>query len=155
MLLVSSAFYYMNKADPDCGSSSSGPPGVRSQIGWAIGFIAVFASVIVIANLVQVASLYMLEFLNFNGSLDFMVNSTFWVTFVGCLWIVGIAAIVAMGIELSALTQRSSCSCRWDRCSSSPRGRLSSLHRAPRRLGACLPRVVQLAQLSWLKSRRV
>jgi amino acid transporter len=107
MLLVSSAFYYMNKADPDCGQQfiwttrAFGP-----QIGWAIGFIAVFASVIVIANLVQVASLYMLEFLNFNGSLDFMVNSTFWVTFVGCLWIVGIAAIVAMGIELSALTQK-------------------------------------------------
>jgi amino acid transporter len=102
MLMVSAAFYWMNKADPDCGQSfiwsvrAFGP-----QIGWAVGFAAIAASMIVMANLVQIASLYMLQFFNLHS----MADSTFWVTFVGCLWLVGIGAIVAVGIEISARTQ--------------------------------------------------
>ena len=102
MLLVSAAFYYMNNADPDCGQSfiwsvrAFGP-----QLGWAIGFTAIAASMIVMANLVQIASLYMLEFLN----LHTLANSTFWVTFFGVLWLIGIGVIVAVGIEISARTQ--------------------------------------------------
>ncbi|HMK91663.1 MAG TPA: APC family permease [Thermoleophilia bacterium] len=102
MIMVSSAFYWMNKADPDCGQSfiwsvrAFGP-----QLGWAVGFAAIAASMIVMANLVQIASLYMLEFLN----LHTLANSTFWVTFFGVLWLIGIGAIVATGIEISARTQ--------------------------------------------------
>ncbi len=102
MLMVSAAFYWMNKADPDCGQSfiwsvrAFGP-----QIGWAVGFAAIAASMIVMANLVQIASLYMLEFLNLHS----LAASTFWVTFFGVLWLVGIGAIVALGIEISARTQ--------------------------------------------------
>lgn len=102
MLLVSSAFYWMNKADPDCGQSfiwsvrAFGP-----QFGWAVGFAAIAASMIVMANLVQIASLYMLYFFG----LDSLAASTFWVTFFGVLWLVGIGVIVAVGIEISARTQ--------------------------------------------------
>ena len=102
MLMVSAAFYWMNKADPDCGQSfiwsvrAFGP-----QIGWAVGFAAIAASMIVMANLVQIASLYMLYFLG----LDSLAASTFWVTFFGVLWLVGIGAIVALGIQISARTQ--------------------------------------------------
>jgi amino acid transporter len=102
MIMVSSAFYWMNKADPDCGQSfiwsvrAFGP-----QLGWAIGFAAIAASMIVMANLVQIASLYMLQFLNLTS----LAASTFWVTFFGVLWLVGIGVIVALGIEISARTQ--------------------------------------------------
>jgi amino acid transporter len=102
MIMVSAAFYWMNRADPDCGQSfiwsvrAFGP-----QLGWAIGFAAIAASMIVMANLVQIASLYMLEFLN----LHTLAASTFWVTFFGILWLVGIGVIVALGIQVSARTQ--------------------------------------------------
>ncbi len=56
---------------------------------------------IVMANLVQIASLYMLQFLNLHS----LAASTFWVTFFGVLWLVGIGVIVAIGIEISARTQ--------------------------------------------------
>ena len=58
MILVASGFYYMNRADPDCGetfiwtSRAFGAP-----LGWIIGFAAVASSVIVMANLVQIAAL--------------------------------------------------------------------------------------------------
>jgi amino acid transporter len=102
MIMVSSAFYWMNKADPDCGQSfiwsvrAFGP-----QVGWAVGFAAIAASMIVMANLVQIASLYMLEFFNLHS----LAASTFWVTFFGVLWLIGIGVIVALGIEVSARTQ--------------------------------------------------
>ena len=102
MIMVSSAFYWMNKADPDCGQSfiwsvrAFGP-----QVGWAVGFAAIAASMIVMANLVQIASLYMLQFLNLHS----LASSNFWVTFFGVLWLVGIGVIVAVGIEVSARTQ--------------------------------------------------
>ena len=60
MLLVASGFFYMNRADPDCGetfiwtSRAFGAP-----LGWIIGFAAVASSVIVMANLVQIAAQYM------------------------------------------------------------------------------------------------
>ena len=102
MLLVAGGFFYMNRADPDCGetfiwtSRAFGP-----HIGWVIGFSAVAASVIVEANLAQIASVYMFDFFGAHG----LAASTFWSTFGGVCWIAVIGAIVAVGIEVSARTQ--------------------------------------------------
>jgi amino acid transporter len=102
MLLVSAGFFYMNKADPDCGETfiwtarAFGP-----QTGWVIGFLAVAASVIVMANLVQIASLYMFLFFGAQG----LAASTFWVTFGGVCWIIFVAAFVAIGIKMSEKVQ--------------------------------------------------
>jgi len=80
MLLVSSGFYYMNHADPDCGETfiwtarAFGGP-----VGWVIGFAAVASSIIVMANLVQIASLYTFLLLGAHSA----ANSTFWVTVLG------------------------------------------------------------------------
>ena len=85
MILVAGGFYYMNRADSDCGetfiwtSRAFGP-----HIGWVIGFSAVAASVIVEANLAQIASVYMFEFFGAHG----LAASTFWSTFGGVCWIV-------------------------------------------------------------------
>lgn len=102
MGLVAAGFYYMNRADPDCGetfiwtSRAFGP-----QIGWVIGFSAVAASVIVMANLAQIASQYMFLFFGAEG----LAGSTFWVTLGGVGWIVFVAFFVAVGIEISARVQ--------------------------------------------------
>ena len=102
MLLVSSGFYYMNRADPDCGETfiwtarAFGAPG-----GWVIGFAAVASSIIVMANLVQIAALYTFLLLGANSA----ANSTFWVTVLGCGWMLFVALFVAVGIQVSAKAQ--------------------------------------------------
>jgi amino acid transporter len=102
MVLVASGFYYMNKADPDCGETfiwtarAFGAP-----VGWVIGFAAVASSVIVMANLVQIAAQYM--WLTFG--LDSLANSTLWTTVGGVGWLVVVGIFVAIGIKVSAKAQ--------------------------------------------------
>ena len=102
MLLVASGFFYMNRADPDCGetfiwtSRAFGAP-----LGWIIGFAAVASSVIVMANLVQIAAQYMFLMLGMNAA----AASTFWNTVGGVAWIIIVAVFVAIGINVSARAQ--------------------------------------------------
>lgn len=102
MLMVSAGFNYMNRADPDCGQSfiwtarAMGP-----QVGWVVGFAAVAASTIVMANLVQIASQYMFLFFGLDG----LASSTLWVTVGGVCWILFVAVFVAIGINVSAKVQ--------------------------------------------------
>lgn len=99
MFLVAGGYYYMNKADPDCGTSFSWvTKAMGPQLGWIAGWTIVVADIIVMANLAQIAGLY--SFLLFGIS-----ASTAAVTIVGVLWIVLMTAIVVIGIELSARTQ--------------------------------------------------
>jgi amino acid transporter len=99
MFLVAGGYYYMNKADPDCGTSFSWvTKAMGPQLGWLAGWAIVVADIIVMANLAQIAGLY--TFLLFG-----IEASTLAVTVVGVLWIVLMTAIVVIGIELSARTQ--------------------------------------------------
>src|SRR5207247_5330918 len=59
MLLIAAAYNYMNKADPDCGTSftwvtrAMGP-----HLGWLTGWAIVVADVIVMATLAYIAGVY-------------------------------------------------------------------------------------------------
>ena len=59
MLLIASAYNYMNKADPDCGTSftwvtrAMGP-----RLGWLTGWAIVVADVVVMATLAYIAGVY-------------------------------------------------------------------------------------------------
>ncbi len=102
MFLVAGGYYYMNKADPDCGTSFSWvTKAMGPQLGWLAGWAIVVADIIVMANLAQIAGLY--TFLLFGW--DSAAASTVAVTAVGVVWIVLMTAIVVIGIELSARTQ--------------------------------------------------
>jgi amino acid transporter len=102
MFLVAGGYYYMNKADPDCGTSFSWvTKAMGPQLGWIAGWAIVVADVIVMANLAQIAGLYTFELFSWTAAAE----STFAVTTVGVLWIVLMTAIVVIGIELSARTQ--------------------------------------------------
>jgi amino acid transporter len=102
MLLIAAAYYYMNSADPDCGTSftwvtrAMGP-----QIGWLAGWAIVVADVIVMANLAQIAGLYTFLLFGLKG----LANSVFAVTVVGVIWIAVMTWICYLGTELSARTQ--------------------------------------------------
>lgn len=102
MFLVAAGYYYMNKADPDCGTSFSWvTKAMGPQLGWIAGWVIVVADVIVMANLAQIAGLY--TFLLFGW--ESAAASTVAVTAVGVVWIALMTAIVLIGIELSARTQ--------------------------------------------------
>ena len=102
MFLVAAGYYYMNKADPDCGTSFSWvTKAMGPQLGWIAGWTIVVADVIVMANLAQIAGLYTFELFGWTAAAE----STAAVTIVGVIWIAIMTAIVVIGIELSARTQ--------------------------------------------------
>lgn len=102
MLLIATAYYYMNRADPDCGTSfswvtiSMGP-----YLGWFTGWVIVAAEVIVMASLAKIAGLYTFLFLGMESAADSVVA----VTVVGVIWIILLTWVCYRGIELSARTQ--------------------------------------------------
>jgi amino acid transporter len=102
MFLVAGGYYYMNKADPDCGTSFSWvTKAMGPQLGWIAGWTIVVADIIVMANLAQIAGLYTFELFSWTAAAE----STAAVTAVGVIWIVIMTTIVVIGIELSARTQ--------------------------------------------------
>jgi amino acid transporter len=102
MFLVAGGYYYLNKADPDCGTSFSWvTKAMGPQLGWIAGWTIVVADIIVMANLAQIAGLYTFELVGWTAA----VESTAAVTAVGVIWIVIMTSIVVIGIELSARTQ--------------------------------------------------
>jgi amino acid transporter len=102
MLLIASSYYYMNRADPDCGTTFSwATRALGPSTGWLGGWAIVVADVIVMANLAQIAGLYSFLLVGWQSAAD----STFAVTLVGVVWIAIMTAICVIGIELSARTQ--------------------------------------------------
>jgi amino acid transporter len=103
MLCIAFAYRYMNRADPDCGTTfawvtrAMGP-----HLGWLSGWAIVAADIIVMASLAQIAGIY--TFLLFGWQ---SAASTMWaVTIVGVIWIAVMTWICVIGIELNAKTQR-------------------------------------------------
>ena len=102
MLLIASAYYYMNRADPDCGTTFSWVArAMGPSWGWMGGWAIVVADVIVMANLAQIAGLYSFLLVGWQAAAE----STLAVTAVGVVWIAVMTAICVIGIELSARTQ--------------------------------------------------
>ena len=102
MLFIAASYYYMNRADPDAGTTFSWVTRAMGPwLGWLGGWAIIVADVIVMANLSQIAGIY--SFLLVGA--DSYAASTFWVTLVGVVWIVVMTAICYIGVELSARTQ--------------------------------------------------
>src|SRR5215210_198370 len=102
MLLIAAAYYYMNRADPDCGTTFSWvTKAMGPSSGWLGGWAIIVADIIVMANLAQIAGLYSFLLFDWQSAAD----STLAVTLVGVVWIAIMTAITTIGIELSARTQ--------------------------------------------------
>jgi len=98
---IAAAYYYMNRADPDCGTTFSWM--TRSMgpwLGWQGGWAIVVADVLVMPSLASVAGNYTFQLFG-NTS-----PSNLDVTLVGIAWIVIMTAICYIGVELSARTQQ-------------------------------------------------
>jgi len=102
MLFIASAYYYLNRADPDCGTTFSWVTrAMGPHLGWMGGWGIIAADVIVMANLAQIAGQY--TFYLFGA--DSLANSKWWSLALGVLWIVVMTWICYVGIEASAKTQ--------------------------------------------------
>lgn len=100
MLFIAASYYWMNRADPDCGTTFAWVTramGPRS--GWIGGWAIIIADIIVMANLAEIAGLYSFQLF---GEAN---PSTTAVTIVGVVWIAVMTAICYLGTELSAKTQ--------------------------------------------------
>ena len=102
MLFIAAAYRYLNKADPDPGTTfawvrrAMGP-----HLGWVNGWAIVIADIIVMAALAQIAAKY--TFLLFGW--DSAANSNWAQIGMAVFWIAVMTWICWRGIELSARTQ--------------------------------------------------
>ena len=101
MLLVALGYKYLNKADPDAGTTFAwATRAFGPMTGWMGGWAIIVADLIVMANLAQIAGLY--SFLLFGVE----APSTLAVTAVGVVWIAIMTAVCVIGVEVNARTQR-------------------------------------------------
>ncbi|MGZ4338303.1 MAG: amino acid permease, partial [Gaiellaceae bacterium] len=102
MLLIAYGFKYLNEADPDCGTTFTWATRAFGPItGWLGGWGILYADVLVMASLSQIAGSY--TFLLFGA--DGAASSRFWVGVAGVIWIILMSYICYVGIEVSAKTQ--------------------------------------------------
>ena len=59
MFCIAIAYYYMNRADPDCGTSFTWVTSAMGpHLGWMTGWAIIVADVIVMASLAEIAAQY-------------------------------------------------------------------------------------------------
>ena len=70
MFLIAAAFYYMNRADPDCGTNFSWiTRAMGPGVGWVAGFAVCTTGIIVIGSLADVAAYYMFDIVDWDSAL--------------------------------------------------------------------------------------
>jgi amino acid transporter len=105
MLLTSIGYSELNKADPDCGTTFTwATRAFGPKTGWAGGWGIVAADILVMASLAQVAGQYV--FLLFNADGIGSNPTSGWVLLAGVIWIILMAGICYVGIEVSANFQK-------------------------------------------------
>lgn len=102
MLLIASAFYYMNRVDPDCGTTFSWVTRAMGPwFGWMGGWAITMTGVLVIGSLAEVA----VRFLLLLVGLEDLAYNKFAVIVLSVLLILIMTAICVIGTELSAKVQ--------------------------------------------------
>ena len=103
MLCIAAAYYYLNRADPDCGttftwvSKAMGP-----KSGWTAGWAIIVADVLVMPSLAFIAGQYSFQLFNWDAA----AANKWAILAVGIAWIIVMTWICWVGVELSARTQQ-------------------------------------------------
>lgn len=101
MMCIATAYFYLNRADPDCGTTfawvtrTMGP-----HVGWIGGWAVIVTNIIVMPSLAVIAGQYSFYLFGYSHP------STLYVTLAGMAWIAIMTAICYAGIEASARTQQ-------------------------------------------------
>ncbi len=102
MFFTAAAFYYMNRADQDCGTSFSWVTRAMGPwLGWMTGWAISVTGILVIGSLSDVAARY--TFILFD--LDVLAASKAAVTTLAVVYLAAMTAICVIGVELSARVQ--------------------------------------------------
>ena len=100
MLFIAASYYYLNRADPDCGTTFSWVTRALGPYwGWIGGWGIIVADIIVMANLAEVAAIYTYDLFGIDDP------GTWAIVALGVGWIAIMTWITWRGIELSARTQ--------------------------------------------------
>jgi amino acid transporter len=98
---IAAAYNYLNRADPDCGTTFSWvTTALGPRVGWMSGWAVVVADVLVMPSLASIAAVYSCDLFGYSDP------STAVVLLIGIGWIVFMTGICYIGIELSARTQQ-------------------------------------------------
>jgi len=99
MFLIAASFYYMNRADPDCGTTFKWvTTALGPWAGWIAGWAVTMTGVLVIGSLADVASLYTYSLFGLDG----LYGSVVAVTALAVLFIVLSSVLCVVGTEISA-----------------------------------------------------
>jgi len=102
ILCIAFAYRELNRQTPDCGTTFTwATRAFNPWVGWMGGWGLIAAGIISMASVASIAGQYF--FLMFGSSL---AESTFWVTFAGCTWIVLLSWVSYKGINMSAKLQQ-------------------------------------------------
>jgi len=103
MFFIAAAFYYMNKAVQDCGTTFAWVTrGLGPWWGWLGGWAICTTGILVVGSLADVAAFYLFDLLGLDGLRD----SRGAVIALSVVIIVAMTAICVIGTELSARLQR-------------------------------------------------
>ncbi len=103
MFFIAAAFYYMNRADQDCGTSFSWVTrAIGPQSGWITGWAICVTGILVVGSLADVAAYSFFELIGAES----LVESKAAVAILALALIAGMTTICVLGTELSAHVQK-------------------------------------------------
>lgn len=99
MFFIAASFYYMNRADPDCGTTFTWVTrALGPWAGWIAGWAVCMTGILVIGSLADVAALYTYSLLGFQGLYD----SALAVTLLAVIFIIATSTLCVIGTDISA-----------------------------------------------------
>jgi len=102
MLFIAASYFYLNRADPDCGTTFTWVTRAMGPIpGWIGGWAIIVADLLVMPSLASITGIY---FFQLFGA-DNLANNKWWVMLVGAIFILLMTLICVIGIELNARMQ--------------------------------------------------
>jgi len=103
MLLIAAAYRYLNRADPDAGTTFAWTTrALGPGLGWLNGWVIVLADVLVMASLSDIAAIYTFKLFGFTE----LGKSNAAIIVAAVIWIALMTWICYRGIELSARVQQ-------------------------------------------------
>src|ERR1700754_2694514 len=102
MLLVAFAYKELSQDTPDCGTTFTwGTKAFGPWIGWIGGWGLAVSAIIVLANVAEIAAIYLFKFLG----LDDLAENVFAKVLLGSFFIIGMTLVSARGIVVSERVQ--------------------------------------------------